>query len=71
AGASVIAKTTRDRLMVSLDDRYPEYFWRENKGYASPEHIAGLERLGPCELHRQSWRLPGTYSLDDPCSESA
>lgn len=71
AGASVIAKTTRDRLMVSLDDRYPEYFWRENKGYASPEHIAGLERLGPCELHRQSWRLPGTYSLDEPCSEIA
>ncbi|MEI8057830.1 MAG: ribonuclease HII [Actinomycetes bacterium] len=59
AAASVLAKTTRDALMVDLAVVYPEYGWAENKGYASPDHLAALERLGPCSQHRRSWRLPG------------
>jgi len=58
AGASVLAKTTRDALMVEMADRFPQYAWHENKGYASPEHMSELERNGPCSEHRQSWRLP-------------
>ncbi|HEY0118647.1 MAG TPA: ribonuclease HII [Cellulomonas sp.] len=58
AAASVIAKCERDALMVALSDEHPAYRWAENKGYASPEHLAALRRLGPCPLHRRSWRLP-------------
>ena len=58
AGASVLAKTTRDALMVEMAARFPQYAWHENKGYASPEHMGELERHGPCSEHRRSWRLP-------------
>lgn len=60
AAASVLAKCERDALMVELAAGHPEYGWHENKGYASPEHIAALRTWGPCDLHRRSWRLPGT-----------
>lgn len=59
AAASVLAKTTRDELMVGLAAEHPEYGWEVNKGYASPEHRSALDRLGPCELHRLSWNLTG------------
>ncbi|MGV1008168.1 MAG: ribonuclease HII [Dermatophilaceae bacterium] len=59
AAASVIAKVERDTLMVGLADGHPAYRWDVNKGYAAPEHLAALDRLGPCELHRRSWRLRG------------
>ena len=59
AAASIIAKVTRDAHMVSLDHECPEYGWRGNKGYAAPDHIAALERLGPSPWHRVSWKLPG------------
>ena len=58
AAASVLAKCERDALMVALADRHPAYRWADNKGYASPEHLAALRELGPCVLHRRSWRLP-------------
>lgn len=64
AAASVIAKCERDALMVALADEHPAYRWDENKGYASPEHVAALRDLGPCVLHRRSWRLPGTQAPD-------
>lgn len=60
AAASVLAKCERDALMVALAAEHPGYRWDENKGYASPEHIAALRELGPSVLHRRSWRLPGT-----------
>jgi len=65
AAASVLAKVTRDRMMVQMgaDEAYAPYRWVENKGYAAPEHVDALRRLGPCVLHRRSWRLPGT--MDD------
>lgn len=59
AAASVLAKVTRDALMNDLDRRHPGYGWSENKGYASPSHVAGLRRLGVSPQHRRSWRLPG------------
>lgn len=58
AAASVFAKVTRDRLMIDRARSAPEYVWQENKGYASPEHLLALHRLGPSPQHRQSWRLP-------------
>ncbi len=59
AAASIIAKVTRDAHMVDLARRQPEYNWGANKGYAAPDHVAALERLGPSPWHRVSWRLPG------------
>ena len=59
AAASVLAKCERDAMMVDLATSHPQYRWDENKGYASPEHMAALRELGPCVLHRRSWRLPG------------
>ncbi|MDN5795006.1 MAG: ribonuclease HII [Intrasporangium sp.] len=58
AAASVLAKVERDELMVALGGRHPAYGWQLNKGYGAPEHLDALTRLGPCELHRRSWRLP-------------
>lgn len=57
AAASVLAKTTRDALMVELAAQHPGYGWEENKGYASPSHQEGLAALGPCVEHRRSWNL--------------
>ncbi|WP_315097497.1 ribonuclease HII [uncultured Cellulomonas sp.] len=70
AAASVLAKCERDAMMVDLSAQHPAYRWHENKGYASPEHMAALRELGPCVLHRRSWRLPGAgeespLDLDD------
>ncbi|MDN5789247.1 MAG: ribonuclease HII [Micrococcales bacterium] len=59
AAASVLAKVERDDLMAELGVEHPAYGWDLNRGYAAPEHLAALARLGPCELHRRSWRLPG------------
>ena len=55
AAASVIAKVTRDRYMVSLDEKYPEYGFARNKGYGTAEHIAALKKYGPCPEHRRSF----------------
>ncbi len=59
AAASIIAKVHRDAVMESLAAAYPGYGWDANRGYAAPEHVAALARLGPSPLHRRSWRLPG------------
>ncbi len=64
AAASVLAKTQRDAVMVGLAPAHPHYAWDENKGYASPEHVAALREHGPCLLHRVSWRLPGQDGPD-------
>lgn len=55
AAASVIAKVHRDRLMIEADDTIPGYGWKGNKGYASVEHYAAINELGPSELHRRTW----------------
>lgn len=55
ACASIVAKVRRDRLMVENDERFAGYSFARNKGYATPEHLAALRRLGPCPIHRQSY----------------
>ena len=56
ACASIIAKVARDRLMVELDRIYPGYGLAQHKGYGTREHLACLYRLGPCPIHRQSFK---------------
>lgn len=55
AAASVVAKVTRDRLMVEAARRYPAYWFASNKGYPCPRHIAALAAWGPCAIHRRRW----------------
>jgi ribonuclease HII len=55
ACASILAKVTRDRLMMRLARRYPGYGWETNKGYGTLEHRSALERLGPTPHHRLSF----------------
>jgi ribonuclease HII len=57
AAASVIAKTTRDAIMVELDGAYPVYGWAKHKGYPTAQHYAALEAHGPSPHHRRSFRL--------------
>ena len=55
AAASIIAKVTRDRLMVQYDEILPGYGFAQHNGYGSQEHIAAIRRLGPSPIHRQSF----------------
>jgi ribonuclease HII len=55
AAASIVAKVTRDRMMVALHDQHPGYNWRSNKGYGTPEHHAGLKAHGVTVHHRRSF----------------
>jgi ribonuclease HII len=55
AGASVLAKVHRDRLMIAADAVHPGYHWSGNKGYASAGHYAAIDELGATPLHRWSW----------------
>ncbi len=54
--ASVIAKVTRDRLMVQYDQLYPEYGFATHKGYPTKQHILMLHKYGPCPIHRRSFK---------------
>jgi ribonuclease HII len=56
AAASIIAKVTRDRLMVAMDHSYPGYGFARHKGYGTAAHAAALARLGPCAEHRMSFK---------------
>ena len=56
SAASIIAKVERDRLMIDASATYPGYGFSRHKGYGSPEHKAALERLGPCPIHRMSFK---------------
>jgi len=56
AAASILAKVARDRLMMEMDGLYPGYGFASHKGYNAPIHIEALVSLGPCEIHRRSWR---------------
>ena len=55
AAASIVAKVTRDRMMVELDKEYPGYNFAGNKGYGSAEHIEALKKLGPTIIHRKTF----------------
>ena len=53
--ASILAKVTRDHYMEEMDALYPEYHFRENKGYGTKDHIEALKKYGPCPIHRRSF----------------
>ncbi len=55
SAASIIAKVTRDRLMVELDAIYPQYGFAQHKGYITAAHTAALQKHGPCAEHRKSF----------------
>lgn len=55
AAASIIAKVTRDRIMLGYDKMYPEYGFAKHKGYGTAEHITAIKRYGPCPIHRRSF----------------
>lgn len=55
AAASIVAKVTRDRMMIEYDKQYPGYGFANNKGYGSQEHLEALKKLGPCPIHRQTF----------------
>ncbi|MYE89187.1 ribonuclease HII [Candidatus Poribacteria bacterium] len=57
AAASIIAKVTRDRLMIELDETYPGYSFRVHKGYGTLLHRQAIAQLGPCPIHRRSFKL--------------
>lgn len=55
ACASILAKVTRDRLMLELDEKYPEYGFKKHKGYGTKAHIEALKKYGKCPIHRNSF----------------
>ena len=64
SAASIIAKVTRDRIMLEADAQYPGYGFAVHKGYCTQAHLRALDELGPCPLHRRSFspvfeRMPG------------
>jgi ribonuclease HII len=69
AAASIVAKVTRDRLMREFDIEYPDYGFARHKGYATPEHLTALDRLGPCPIHRRTfagvWRQGELFVLEE------
>lgn len=55
AAASILAKVTRDRYMVSMAEKYPGYGFEQHKGYGTAKHYEALRELGPCPIHRPSF----------------
>jgi ribonuclease HII len=56
AAASIVAKVTRDRMMLEWHQRYPQYNFAKHKGYGTKEHRRAIEKFGVCELHRKTFR---------------
>lgn len=57
AAASILAKTYRDDFMVKIDEEFPQYLWKKNKGYPTKEHREAILQYGACEYHRKSFTL--------------
>ena len=55
AAASVLAKVSRDRHMLEMAEKYPQYGFEKHKGYGTKVHIEALKEFGPCEIHRKSF----------------
>ncbi|MBA3338356.1 MAG: ribonuclease HII, partial [Geodermatophilaceae bacterium] len=66
AAASVLAKVTRDRLMVNLHELYPDYDFAPHKGYITPGHTGALDRRGPCPEHRRGFITVSSRLLTGP-----
>ncbi|MFI3251790.1 MAG: ribonuclease HII [bacterium] len=63
--ASILAKVTRDDYMESMHLKYPEYSFNKHKGYGTKVHMEALEKYGPCDIHRKSYK-PIKKFLEDP-----
>lgn len=63
AAASIVAKVTRDRLMMALDQEDPRYGYARHKGYATAEHLAAIRQHGLSDAHRRSFRPPTLFDL--------
>jgi len=59
AAASIVAKVTRDRMMVAYDETYPQYGFAQHKGYGTKKHVQALCIHGPCDIHRKTFRIKG------------
>lgn len=66
AAASILAKVTRDRLMVEYASQYPQYGFDKHYGYPTPEHLSALREHGPCPIHRRSY-APVQQAALQPC----
>lgn len=55
AAASIIAKVTRDHMIIEMDKKYPEYNFAKNKGYGTKEHVEAIKKYGLCDIHRRSF----------------
>ena len=66
--ASIVAKVTRDRIMLEMDGRYPGYGFARHKGYCTPEHIEAICRQGVCEIHRKSF-APISEQVESACRQ--
>jgi ribonuclease HII len=69
SAASILAKTARDAEMTALHERYPQYGFDSHKGYATPEHLQALGRVGPCDIHRRSFYPVGVFFQKDLFAE--
>jgi ribonuclease HII len=63
AAASIIAKVTRDRMMLEIDREFPEFGFAKHQGYGTKEHLEALRRHGPCRHHRRSFQPVAQLSL--------
>jgi ribonuclease HII len=64
AAASIVAKVTRDRIMMEHHEKYPQYNFAKHKGYGTREHLEAIRKFGCCEFHRMTFR--GVKALTDP-----
>jgi ribonuclease HII len=61
AAASIVAKVTRDRLMLDYHQKYPQYNFAKHKGYGTEDHLKAIEKFGICDLHRKTFRRVKEY----------
>jgi ribonuclease HII len=67
AAASIVAKVSRDRLMMAYDAEFPGYGFAAHKGYGCASHLAAIAALGPCEIHRKTFRGVKEYVPEAEC----
>lgn len=71
AAASILAKVHRDRLCLALDAAHPQYGFARHKGYPTPDHLAALQRLGPCAAHRRSFAPVRALAVAGPAADES
>jgi ribonuclease HII len=59
ASASIVAKVTRDEIMLNYHKKYPQFCFDQNKGYSTKSHLEALKEFGPCKIHRRSFKIIG------------